>query len=207
MSSLNIARAFVACAIASLIAGCTLTVSGDGINETATNVSNSQDVKSGDESGWLSMASSSRPLDGGASSVVDLVELAMDAFESHDTTALERLLIRRDEFVDIIYPELGLFYASARDTRIETKQFLWENQDRNSQKGLRKALREVGRKRMRVIDVRFEGGVKTFRTYKLHEGTQVIVRTERGTEATLLALGSIVERDGRFKLMSYRDIN
>lgn len=156
---------------------------------------------------WESMASSDRPLSGGASSKSELVEKVLDRFAHRDTVALGRLLVDKDEFLDIIYPELGIHYASARDTREETKAFLWEHQYLNARKGLFKALREVGGKEMAFVDMRFADGEKHFRTYKLHEGTEVDVRTADGQEATLLALGTIIERDGRFKLLSYRDID
>jgi hypothetical protein len=144
---------------------------------------------------------------GGASSPRALVESALAAFRSRDTVALARLLVTRDEFMSVVYPELGAHYAAARDTRTETMRFLWQNQALNAQKGMRKALREIGGKELKVMSIEFTGGVKEFPSYRLYEGTEVTVGVRPGSTATLYALGSMIEQSGRFKLMSYRDLD
>ena len=156
---------------------------------------------------WRPERGAQQSLHAGATSIDDLVMRALSAFASRDTSRLQSLLITQNEFEHIVYPELGLHYPSARDARNETRVFLWEQQHLSARKGLYKALRDVGGKRMEQLDVRFADSAKRFLTYRLHEGTEVVVRMPDGSPATLFALGSIIERQGRFKLLSYRDID
>lgn len=142
-----------------------------------------------------------------AGSPRELVEQALTAFERRDTAALVELLVDRDEFMRIVYPELGAHFAAARDTRSETKAFLWETQRLNALKGMRKALREVGGEKLELVSIEFREGEKRFPSYRLFEGTQVRVRDSSGASATLHALGSIIERERRYKLMSFRDLD
>jgi hypothetical protein len=144
---------------------------------------------------------------GGAATPRELVTAALAGFAAHDTAALARLLVSRDEFMRVIYPELGAHFAAARDTRTETKAFLWENQHLNALQGMRKALRELGGDTLALSVIEFTEGSKTFPSYVIHEGTDVTVTKPGGELATLYAFGSIVEMEGRYKLMSYRDLD
>jgi hypothetical protein len=146
-------------------------------------------------------------LTGGASSPRALVDAALAAFSARDTATLAALLITRDEYMRVIYPELGAHFASARDTRRQTMEFLWENQSMNARQGLRKALRELGGKTLTTSYIEFTEGSKAFPSYTIHEGTEVTVFMPDGSTATVHALGSIVEMGGRYKLLSYRDLD
>lgn len=155
--------------------------------------------------GRATLLASGPRLHGGARSAYELVRAALVSFEARDTAALMNLLVSREEFLGVIYPELGMHYPVANDTRAETQAFLWENQTLGSIKGMMKALRELGGERMELKRITFEEGVKRFRTYTIHEGTRVSVQLVNGEEADMLALGSIVEMGGVYKLLTYRD--
>jgi hypothetical protein len=134
-----------------------------------------------------------------------LVKEALDAFAALDTARLERLMIDRAEFDRHLYPELGSRYPAARDTNELARGFVWENHWLSARKGMKKALRELGGKRISLLSVRFTGEIERFPTCTIHPGTEVKVKLDDGNEADLLALGSIVEMDGVYKLLSYRD--
>lgn len=144
-------------------------------------------------------------LQGAAGSIDALVKSAIDAYAAGDTVALQRLLITAEEFDRYLYPEFGQHYPAARDTSVQAREFVRENHMRAAAKGLRKSLKELGGRRMELISVGFRDGAKRFSTYTIHEGTEVKVWLEDGSEGDLPALGSIVEMDGRYKLLSYRD--
>jgi hypothetical protein len=134
-----------------------------------------------------------------------IVGRALEAFASHDTTRLEELLITREEFEQIIYPELGEHYPAARDKRPEARAFIWENQSASSRKALRKAMAELSGRRLSLVSLTLPRGGTRYSSYTIFEEPQVSVQLDDGTTAEMTALGSIVEIDGSYKLLSYRD--
>ncbi len=145
-------------------------------------------------------------LENGASSREELIENILTAFALNDTAALQKILITQEEFDLILFPELGMHYPAANDTRPETKRFLWENQFARSVKGLEKALKTLGGKTMEPLGIKHTDGKKEYRSYTMYEGTVVRIRQEDGEEADLMALGSIVEKNGVYKLLTFRDL-
>lgn len=149
--------------------------------------------------------SSAVQLSESAGSVDALVKEALNAYAGSDTATLERMLITQQEFDNYLYPEFGRHYPAARDTGRQVREFIWNNHMLSAAKAMRKSLRELGGQRMELISVNFKDGVKDFGSYKIHEGTEVKVRLNDGDDAEMMALGSIVEMNGRYKLLSYRD--
>lgn len=141
----------------------------------------------------------------GAKSVEALVSQSLEAFMRHDTTSLVGLLVDHDEFTSLIYPGLGRYYPAARDTACQAREFVWENQSLSTLAALRSGLRDLGGEKLDLVAVEFTGGEKSCDGYTLHEGTRVKVRREDGTETTLHTMGSVVEMDGRYKFLTYRD--
>jgi len=146
-------------------------------------------------------------LTGGASSPRRIVEQVLDAVADRDTAALLDMLVDADEYDRIVYPELGAHYVAARDTRSETRQFLWENQRLDALKGMRSAMRELGGRRLSFVTIEFTEGEQRFPSYRLMEGGVVSVVDAGGTPATLHMLGTMIEKSGRYKLLSYRDLD
>jgi len=144
-------------------------------------------------------------LSGGAPSARELAQRALDAFAANDTNALINLLVTREEFVTILYPEYDVHYPIAGDTSTQTRDFLWENQTLSSMGAMHRGLRDLDGRRMEVVGIAFREGRRQFRSYVLHERTRVRVRFDDGRLADVNALGSFVERDGTFKLLTYRD--
>lgn len=152
-----------------------------------------------------SLETNTMRLQGAAGSIDALVKSALDAYAAGDTAALQRLMITEQEFDRYLYPEFGRHYPAAQDTSAQAREFVRDNHMLSAAKGLRKSLKEFGGRRMELMSVGFRDGAKRFSTYTIHEGTEVKVRLEDSEEAELAALGAIVEMDGRYKLLSYRD--
>lgn len=145
------------------------------------------------------------PLMGGRPAADSLVAAVLDGLGRSDTALLKELLVTRDEYMKVIYPELGKHWPGARDGRPEIAEALWTNHAGNAMKGLRRALRDLGGQQLSLKRVEFADGTKEYVSYTTHEGTIVTAADARGKERTIGAIGSIVEKDGVFKLLSYRD--
>lgn len=146
-------------------------------------------------------------LNGGASSTESLVHLALKGLQKNDTALLQSLAITKDEYMDIVFPEQGMHWAGARDSRPEVREFLWENHFGSSVKGLRRTLRDLGGRKLTLRNIEFTGGEKKYISYTIHEATLLTVEDEQGKEHQIKAVGSIIEKDGTFKLMAWRDLD
>jgi hypothetical protein len=141
----------------------------------------------------------------GANTPDALIRSALAALAAGDTVALQRLLVTHDEFVNTIYPELGMHYPAAKDLRPQTREFIWENQNMHATMGLRHALREMGGRHIELLGITYADGGMKYSTYSIYEGTRAHVRMDDGREAIIHAFGSVVEMDGVYKLLTYRD--
>ncbi|HEY0672240.1 MAG TPA: hypothetical protein VGD27_08245 [Longimicrobiales bacterium] len=137
-----------------------------------------------------------RNLAHGASSRDQLVHRFITALERADTAALRGLIIDASEFIDLYYPS-SIF---ARPPYHQDPELRWFLIQENSNKGLTRLLR------------RFAGQPTGFRGYHCApeptiEGKNKVwdrCRVEWGaSSAPVRAFSTIIERDGRFKILSY----
>lgn len=143
-------------------------------------------------------------LGGGEHSSEALVQAALEALGKRDTVRLRELMISREEFYDYLYPEYALHFPIAADTSQHTKKFVGDMHFLNAEKGLGKALRTLGGKKMKLVSLAFGDSLLPFTTYLIHQETQPRVRMENGSELDVEVIGSIVEMDSVYKLLSYR---
>lgn len=144
------------------------------------------------------------PLERGYGSPEELVDTLLAALARQDTTRLVDLAISPDEWRKIFYPELGLYYPDARDDRPEIMETLGELHFGASVKGVHRVLRDYGGMRLYRADLRFNRTL-LHPSFTLHEGSLLVVSTPTGDSRSVTFLGSIVEKDGVFKLLSYRE--
>lgn len=130
----------------------------------------------------------------GASSRERLVRSAVLALARRDTAALRALMIGRAEFAYFFYPSSRL----SRPPYEMPPDLLWMQLTMGSEKGLEKAIRSLPPRTLRYA------GHECGRVE--HEGVNVVhqvctVRLANGE--TVRLFGSILERGGRFKLVSW----
>lgn len=146
-------------------------------------------------------------LHGGAGSIDELMSKAMTALEHRDTAMLNDLMITRQEWEKSLYPEFGVYYPAARDPRPEVREFLWSNHSMSSDKALRRSLARNAELRLTLDSVRFEDTVQVFPSYTIHQGTVADAHDRERKAHELRCFGSIVEMNGVYKLLSFRDRN
>lgn len=131
----------------------------------------------------------------------ELFDNLLEALEKKDTAALVGMMISEREFKEWLWCE---FPASRPETNISS-EFAWENHAYNSSKGLRLALRDFVGKKLYYVSHRFEEGEDKYQSFIIHTKTRVIVADTTGKEWEMKVFGSVVEMNGRYKLLSYRD--
>lgn len=138
-----------------------------------------------------------RALDSVASSRDALVEAWADALERQDTARLVSLHLTRAEFAYLYFPESPYAAPPARTP----PEFLWFQFRENSEKGLNRAVRRLGGRPVEIEALTCAPPRRHGRSL-LHEACRVRRRTAEGVMEQRL-FGTILERDGRFKFVSY----
>ncbi len=137
--------------------------------------------------------------DGGMESKKDLLAAYLRGLETRDTVALARYGLSRAEFAWLYYP-----WSSQGLPPYDVEPgLMWFLLSTHSDRGLRRALGLYGGQKLQLLD--YDCGTK---------GTQEDVNTlwgpcalrwrdERGNIESRRLVSQIIERDGRFKILSY----
>lgn len=136
-------------------------------------------------------------LDSVAPSRDALVEAWAEAIERQDTARLVSLHLTRAEFAYLYFPESPYAAPPARTP----PEFLWFQFRENSEKGLNRAVRRLGGRPLELEALACAAPRPHGRSL-LHERCTARRRTAEGLVEQRL-FGTILERDGRFKFVSY----
>lgn len=133
-----------------------------------------------------------------ARSRAELVARVVAAVADSNTAALHALTMNAAEFGYLYFPTS----IYAREPYAQPPEVTWLLLDQNSRKGLLRLLREYGGKPLRAEGHRCTGEPGVEGMNRIHEHCTVQLRNEDGTIRDVRLFGSIIEREGRFKLMS-----
>ena len=123
-----------------------------------------------------------------------LVALADD-----DARRLASLALSELEFRTVVWPEL----PASRPERGLPFDYVWGDLNQKSTNALRRLVARHGGRRYALAGVAFRGETTPYETYRVHREAVLDLLDEEGNELTLPLFGSILERDGEFKLFSY----
>jgi hypothetical protein len=142
---------------------------------------------------------SATTLAGGARSREGLVRRFMTALSANDSSAFSEMLLTAREFADLVYPESPYTHPPYR----QSPALVW-NQIRNpSTSGLTRLLRRIGGTRIHYMSHFCDRRPDRQGANVIWAGCTVrIVDQNRDTTSQRL-FGSIIERDGQFKFVSY----
>ena len=126
-----------------------------------------------------------------------LARAVVAALNKEDIAALHGLRVHREEYLKNILPAFPPINFSP--------EFAWNNLNKRSIIGVNKWIRRYGGESLSFAGIRFEKPEEPYKGLKLLRGTVLSVRTQRGKHVDLRILGSVVLRDGRYRLLSYDD--
>jgi hypothetical protein len=131
-------------------------------------------------------------------SASSLASAVLDALARRDRTALEALALSESEFRDHVWPQL----PAARPERNLPFSFVWGDLRQKSNQTLGQIVAREGGRFYELIDLRF-AGMTDYRAYRVHRETTLRVRDSSGAERNLRVFGSLLEKDGAWKVFSY----
>jgi hypothetical protein len=138
-------------------------------------------------------------LAGGAPTRDALVARFVDALAVSDTAALVDMLLTREEFAWLYYPHTR--YAK-RPYEL-APEILWMQFQNGSSRGLGRLLDRLGGTRMVGLEHRCDGAPLIEGPNRTWERCTLRIDPPQGEPAHISLFGSILERDGIFKFVSY----
>jgi hypothetical protein len=149
---------------------------------------------------WVltSACSAVPPLSNTHESPESLARAVLEAFASRDRGRLEALALNEREFRDHVWREL----PAAQPGRNLPFSYVWGDLRQKSDLRLSATLAEHGGQQVTLERVRFSG-VTSYDTYRVHREAVFEVREGSGARIALRVCGSMVEKDGAWKVFSY----
>ncbi|MEP7346908.1 MAG: hypothetical protein ABI877_16685 [Gemmatimonadaceae bacterium] len=136
---------------------------------------------------------------GGASSLDGLVRGVVGALERSDTVALSRLTLNAREFAWLVYPSSPFTKPPYR----QAPGLVWMTIDTPSDAGRRKLLQRVAGQPLGLVGYRCEPKVERQGENRLHIGCVLELTKENSAISHTRLFGTIIERHGRFKIVSF----
>ena len=122
----------------------------------------------------------------------------LDALARRDRAALDALALDEQEFRDHVWPAL----PAARPERNLPFSYVWGDLHGKSNSGLATTLTDRGGQRYEVSRVSFAEATD-YEGYRVHRDATFHVRNAGGTESEIRVCGSMIEKDGAWKVFSY----
>jgi hypothetical protein len=147
----------------------------------------------------LSVAcSSAPPLQNTRSSAEAVASAVLDALARKDRASLEALALTDAEFRAHVWPEL----PASRPERNLPYSYVWGDLHQKSEISLSQTLATHGGVRYQLRGVTF-GGETEYPSYVVHRAATIRVREASGVEQDIRVSGSMIEKDGVWKVFSY----
>jgi hypothetical protein len=129
-----------------------------------------------------------------------LAKAFLDALYRKDVEALKSFALSEDEFRLHVWPELPV----SQIKKPLPFEYGWADLHQKSINSLKRTYVRYGGRKLAFIRLEFEDETTPYETYLVHRDARVVVKDdETGREIRLDLFGSIMEKEGRFKLFSY----
>ena len=140
-----------------------------------------------------------RPLTHAHDSPASLASAVLAALERRDFAALREVALTEEEFRDHVWPDL----PASRPERNLSFEYVWGDLSQKSEAALRETLAAHSGTRYDLVGVRFAGKTTQYESYLVHRDSELTVKDDKGVQGRLRLFGSVIEKDGRFKVFSY----
>jgi hypothetical protein len=148
--------------------------------------------------GFAPACSAPPPLQNTQPSAEAVASAVLDALARKDEAALAALALDDAEFRAHVWPGL----PASRPERNLPYSYVWGDLHQKSRAGLSQTLARYGGVRYDLRGVTFEGQTQ-YPGYVVHRGATMRVRDAAGMEQDIRVSGSMIEKDGTWKVFSY----
>lgn len=132
-------------------------------------------------------------------SVEDLARAFLEGLERDNFDAVRALGLTREEFAWHVWPEL----PSSIPERNLSLDWVWGDMNGKSLRSLRRTVAAWGGRELELVRVEFAGETTGYHTFAVHRDARLVVQDEEGRVGRLDLFGSVMEKDGRYRLFSF----
>ncbi len=125
----------------------------------------------------------------------------VDALNREDIEELNRLRVESEVYFDWIWPA----FPASRPPSNFPGEFAWLNLNRKCNIGMKKWIAQYGGANLKFVGIRFNQPKETYDGFQLLRGTVLTLQNAAGEKRELEILGSVVVKNNRYKLLSYKD--
>ena len=129
----------------------------------------------------------------------DLVARVIQALQDNDTTAFERLAVNRAEWAWLYYPTSVLYQPPYE----LPPGLAWFQLQETNRKGVFRALRELGGHQIDVRSYTCDPEPTPEGENRVWTGCRITLSRDAGEPVTTRLFGAVLERWGRFEVLSY----
>jgi hypothetical protein len=140
---------------------------------------------------------------GGAPSIDKLIDEFLDAVEHHDTNAMHRLRVTKDEYLEIIVPGTVEKGEAPRQISEQPREFFWALSDRKSRYAADAIVGRFGGLHFTRRELRFSKGVTPYLWYTAYGQVRLDLHTPGTADVFHLRTGTIAEVGGRYKFLAF----
>jgi hypothetical protein len=140
-----------------------------------------------------------KTLKNGSASRDALVRRFMKSLRANDSADLRAMLLTAREFADLVYPESPYTHPPYR----QAPSLVWMQIEQPSESGLTRVIRRLGGQRLRLIASTCRRKPDVQGANKIWTDCSVRFVDVLGNTKTTKLFGSIIEREQRFKFVSY----
>jgi len=147
----------------------------------------------------MGMACAAAPLNNAKESAEELAREVVAAVTSRDADRLRAITLSEDEFRTTVWPEL----PAARPERNLPVSYVWLDLKQKSESSLTAVLATHGHKGYTLRRVEFAGPARDYGGFRVHQNVTFVVRDQAGEDRRVRLCGSLVERQGVWKVFSF----
>ena len=147
----------------------------------------------------LSVSCTRAPLPNACDSPEALSRAVLAAIERRDADTLRTLALSKEEFTEHVWPDL----PAARPERNLNASFVWGDLNQKSNIMLRGTLAAHAGTKYELVRITFLGETTQYDSYRVHRESELTVKDLNGSDRHLRLFGSVIEKDGRYKVFSY----
>ena len=125
----------------------------------------------------------------------------VDALNREDIEELNRLRVESEAYFDWIWPA----FPASRPPSNFPGDFAWSNLNQKCNIGMKKWIARYGGANLKFVSIRFNQPKETYDGFQLLRGTVLTLQNAAGEKRELEILGSVVVKNNRYKLLSYKD--
>jgi hypothetical protein len=137
------------------------------------------------------------PLTNASSSPEALAEKALEALAAGDDEGLVRLMVTREEYEALLWPELP-------DRNHVPFEFVWSLTGPRSRKARREVMGEYGDLPLELVGVDLGEKIEEYEGFTLYQEARMTVRrTDTGAEGLIPLMDVVVEMGGGWKFLNF----